>query len=180
MPPTSNIQGNKCDTINGQNMPIQTQKHEYNSKSDKYKGLSQGNWTVSLTVYIHTVFSLYAIYRYLANLHSILPRIFCRYRMCSHRKPKISIFVQMAPIIIITMHWRPQISWRSILQRRAQRSHQQNTTEMSFCSIRVLMLEYSIHNTKKKQKKAGEFYWNTVPAFYFPSHVHSGRYLHFN
>lgn len=99
---------------------------------------------------IHTVFSLYTIYRYLANLHSILPRIFCRYRMCSHRKPKISIFVQMAPIIIITMHWRPQISWRSILQRRAQRSHQQNTTEMSFCSIRVLMLVYSIHNTKKK------------------------------
>lgn len=131
------------------------------------RALSRKLDSFSHTVYIHTVFSLYAIYRYLANLHSTLPRIFCRYRMCSHRKPKLSIFVQMAPIIIITMHWRPQISWRSILQRRAQRSHQQNTTEMSFCSIRVLMLEYSIHNTKKKKKKGWRILLKYSPSILF-------------
>lgn len=62
MPPTSNIQGNKCDTINGQNMPIQTEKHEHNSKSDMYKGLSQGNWTVSLTLCIYTQYFPYIPY----------------------------------------------------------------------------------------------------------------------
>lgn len=58
--------GNKWDTINGQNIPIQTKEHECNSKPDKYKGFLNNHLLISIKMYIYYIVSFYThtIYRY--------------------------------------------------------------------------------------------------------------------
>lgn len=70
MLPTSSIQGNKWDTINGQNIPIQTKKHECNSKPDKYKD-SLIIICQFILKYIYIIYSLYIHIPYIDTLYLI-------------------------------------------------------------------------------------------------------------
>lgn len=68
------------------------------------------------------IYTMYFPYKHMGTLYLILYTVMYTLPLCSCRRPEISVFVQMVPIIIITTAKRPQISWRSIF-REGLRAH---------------------------------------------------------